>query len=109
MLSFSYQFTSQPVYSSTGCHFLILPARLRHARNFAVEREVPKTEAAHAEPAIIGAPASALHAAVILARGEFRLPLLFFSQSFSCHDGFLVSSEPDDTDANPRQDLFIAF
>jgi len=44
-----------------------------------------EAETAQAEAAIIRALAATLHAAVIFARREFRRPLLFFTQSFSCH------------------------
>jgi hypothetical protein len=69
-----------------------LPTRLGHAGNFAIEREVPKANTADAEPAQVRAAAATLHAAVILPYGEFGRPLLFFTQSFSCHSRSFISS-----------------
>jgi hypothetical protein len=70
----------------------ILPACLGYAGNFAVEREISKTNTADAEPAQVRAAAATLHAAIILPHGEFRRPLLFFTQSFSCHTRSFISS-----------------
>jgi len=68
----------------------ISPTGLRHAGDFSIQREATETETAHAKAAVVRALTAALHAAIVFARREFRRPLLFFTQSFSCHNGFLL-------------------
>jgi hypothetical protein len=70
----------------------ISPTGFGHTWYFAVERQIPEADTAQAEAAQIGALASALHAAVILPRREFRLALLFFTHCFSGHDQFLLTA-----------------
>jgi hypothetical protein len=62
-----------------------LPRRLRNSWNFAQQRELPETQAAHAELPQKCARTSASLASVVLARGKLGLLRVFNSFCCSCH------------------------
>jgi len=58
---------------------VLLPARLSDARDLALQRQFPETEAADAEFSVIRPSSAAAAAACVLADGEFLFPLLFYT------------------------------
>jgi hypothetical protein len=56
---------------------LVLPARLAYAWYLTVKRKIAKTKTAYSELAVICTRSSATGTAIVLARREFRLTLLF--------------------------------
>src|SRR5260370_555619 len=77
-----------------------LPACLRHAGNFAGERELAEADAAQCKLSDIAARTSALLAAVPVTAGEFRL-LLVFCNFGSCGHWLILTVYPSAETACP--------
>src|SRR3954463_7127892 len=71
--------------------FMGLPARLRDARQLALEGSLPEADAAQVEAAHEAPRTAADHAAVVAACGELRLQLCLRDQRFLGHS---ISSPP---------------
>src|SRR5271166_1353503 len=81
----------------------LLPARLDHARQLAVERIFAQAKPAHLETPIVRARASAQRTAVVLAHFEFLFAGCFDPQARFSHSTFSMLPAPARAAALPRQ------